>query len=393
MSTASPASLPELGRTKETGRVLHVYASPLFGGIETLLLALARERYRTPELQPEFALCFSGRLVDELAATGAGVHGLGPLRLRHPWSLWRARRRLAALLRGTAWDAVICHAGYTHALFAPIVRQQGVPLGFWMHDAGDGKHWIDRWARRSPPDFCIANSTYTARFAASWFPGVIPNVLRGPVPPSRIQDAVATREHVRRALGAQPATPVILMAARLEPWKGHFLLLEALSRLHDVPGWSCWVAGGPQRPHEARYAKRLAARVRSLGLGDRVRFLGQRADVFDLMAASDVFCQPNLKPEPLGLSILEALAHGLPVVAVAAGGVLDSVDATCGRLVAPTAEAVAGALRELLTQVDLRRRLAAAGPGRAAQVAGPAQLLDLARWIETAVHATGGGTA
>jgi len=379
---------PVLERQRTGRRVLHVYASPLFGGIETLLLTLAR--WPTAEMTTEFALCFPGRLCEEMRATGAPLHALGPVRLRHPWSLWRARRHLATLLRGATWDAVICHAGYTHAVFAPVVRHARVPLGFWMHDAGDGRHWLDRWARRCPPDFCVANSSYTARRVAEWFPGVTPRVIRGPVAPAQVSDAVALRAQVRSQLGVPAGTLVILMAARLEPWKGHVLLLDALSRLRDLPGWICCIAGGAQRRHEVRYARQLAAQVHRLGLGERIRFLGQRNDVADLMVGSDILCQPNLKPEPLGLSVVEGLTQGLPVVAVASGGVLDTVDATCGRLVPASAEAVAAALRELLTDADLRHRLAAAGPAHAAQVAGVGQLAELAQWVRALAPEDGG---
>ena len=90
-------------------RVLHIHAFRSYGGLETLLVTLARYRNCCPEMEPEFALCFGGRLENELVAAGAQVHMLGEYRLRRPLSLWRARRRLAALLRQRRFDAVICH--------------------------------------------------------------------------------------------------------------------------------------------------------------------------------------------------------------------------------------------------------------------------------------------
>ena len=84
------------------------------------------------------------------------------------------------------------------------------------------------------------------------------------------------------------------------------------------------------------------------GIADRVRFLGQRADVPRLMAAADVFCQPNIGPEPFGIVFVEALYAGLPVVTSGFGGAAEIVDQTCGVLTTPgDPEAVAAALREL----------------------------------------------
>ena len=65
------------------------------------------------------------------------------------------------------------------------------------------------------------------------------------------------------------------------------------------------------------------------GVADRVRFLGQRSDVPRLMAAADVFCQPNAGPEPFGVVFVEALYAGLPVVTSAFGGAVEVVERPC----------------------------------------------------------------
>ena len=65
-------------------RVLHVYSGNLYGGIETFLRALAEERGQCPEMAPEFALCFEGRIADEIRASGAPLHMLGGVRTARP---------------------------------------------------------------------------------------------------------------------------------------------------------------------------------------------------------------------------------------------------------------------------------------------------------------------
>jgi hypothetical protein len=74
-------------------------------------------------------------------------------------------------------------------------------------------------------------------------------------------------------------------------------------------------------------------RAEDRGVADRVRFIGERSDVGRLLAAASVHCQANLRPEPFGIALVEALAVGLPVVTVAMGGALEIVDESCGMLI------------------------------------------------------------
>ena len=172
---------------------------------------------------------------------------------------------------------------------------------------------------------------------------------------------------------------VILQASRLERWKGQAIHLAALGLLRDVPGWECWLAGGIQKDGEAQFMDELRSAVERAGIADRVRFLGQRADVPRLMAAADVFCQPNIGPEPFGIVFVEALYAGFPVVTSGFGGAAEIVDQTCGVLTAPgDAEAVAAALRSLIQDPSRRRALGAAGPGRAESLCDPARQLNAA---------------
>ena len=86
-------------------RVLHISAGNLYGGIETLLVTLARYRALCPDMEQEFAVCSDGRLSAELEALGAQVHKLGAMRLRNPFSIVRARQRIEKALTtvGTTW--------------------------------------------------------------------------------------------------------------------------------------------------------------------------------------------------------------------------------------------------------------------------------------------------
>lgn len=357
-------------------RVLHLYAGNLYGGIESYLVTLAKFRDLSPHAEPHFGLCFRGRLWDELAAAGVPVHDLGEVRFRRPWTVLFARRRLMKLLGTTRFDAVVTHACWPHAVFAGVVKRAGVRLVNMIHDVLGGDHWLDRRAARTDPDVVIANSHFTAGPAAKAFP-------RSPVEVCYLPVAPSSRSRLRRS-----AAVVILQASRLERWKGQRVHLEALAMLKGVAGWEAWFAGGSQKAGETEFETELKSFAREKGITDRVKFLGQRSDVPELMTSADIYCQPNTGPEPFGVSVIEAMYAGLPVVASSSGGPTETVTAECGFLAPPgNAEAVAEALGRLIADPDLRAKMAAAAPLRAAELCDPAR--QMARLAELTLGAVG----
>jgi glycosyltransferase involved in cell wall biosynthesis len=367
-------------------RVLHVYSGNLYGGIEAILLTIARHAVDVDGISSEFALCFNGGLSDELAEIGARVHLLGPVRVSRPTTLRRARQALTSLVSSGRIDQVVCHAPWSHALFAGTVRKSGVPLVHWMHDIATGRHWTERWARRTPPDLVIANSRFTAESVNAIFPGVPTHIVYAPVDlPQSLSDG--ERQAVRSQLDTPDDAVVIVQASRLEEWKGHAVLLESLAQLRDRSEWVCWIAGGVQRPHEARYLESLQAHARREGIADRIRFVGQRSDVARLFRAADIHCQPNVRPEPFGIALVEALAAGLPVVTTAAGGALEIVEPSCGGLVpSGDATALAAALRQLIVDPSMRARLSSAARARARTLCDPSTQIRCLRDALATAH-------
>jgi glycosyltransferase involved in cell wall biosynthesis len=167
----------------------------------------------------------------------------------------------------------------------------------------------------------------------------------------------------------------------MEAGKGHYLHLAALERLKDLDiPWICWMVGGAQRPQEQEYLHQLRQTADGFGLAERVRFLGERADVPELLAAADIFCQPNKTPESFGIVYIEALWAERPVVSTAMGGALEIIDESCGVLVQP--ENIAGlaeSLRRLIESRELRRRLGSGGAARARQLCDPAAQMEKLR--------------
>ncbi len=357
-------------------KVLHLSAGNLYGGVETFLTTLARLREMSPEMEPKFGLCFRGRLWDELVATGP-VHDFGPVRLSRPWTVWRARGRLRQLLAETWPEVVITHDFWPHTVFAPVVRQAGIRLIQFIHGMANGRNWLERLASLTPPDLVVVNSRFTAGSAGNVFPGTRLEVWHYPVARPALEGPV--RAKVRAEFGTPDGTVVILQASRLERWKGQAAHLTALGLMRDIPGWECWLAGGVQKAGESEFMAELRSAAERAGIADRVRFLGQRADVPRLMAAADVFCQPNTGPEPFGIVFIEALYAGLPVVTSKFGGATEIVDGTCGILSPPGDSAsVAAALQSLIQDPSRRQTLGAAGPGRAESLCDPDRQLNAA---------------
>jgi glycosyltransferase involved in cell wall biosynthesis len=355
-------------------RVLHINGGNLYGGVESILATLARCRGLCPGMESAFAVCFEGRLSQELRENGVAVHSLGEVRSSRLWTVAAARRRLRELLRRRSFDAVICHMAWSHAIFGAEVRRARIPLVYWAHGSATGWHWLEWWARRSRPDLAIANSRFTAGSMSRLFDRVPVEVVYCPVPMR--QNGHPERTAIRNALGVAEDAVVILQVSRIEPGKGHELHLRALAELREEPSWICLMAGGAQRPAETRLLESLHQQAEDLGLSGRVRFLGQRSDVSALMAAADIFCQPNHSPDTFGIVFIEAMAARLPVVTTAMGGATEIVTDACGRLIPPgDVRALAACLRTWIQTPALRRALGDAGPARAATLCDPASRL------------------
>lgn len=150
-----------------------------------------------------------------------------------------------------------------------------------------------------------------------------------------------TRRQARAALGLPLHARVVGTVGRLEPVKGHDVLIRALEHL-PVDVCLAVIGDGGRR-------EELKELVEQLGLSDRVRFAGHRDDVARLYPAFDVFCLPSRR-EGVPLAVIEAQASGVPVVATDVGSVRDALCPETARLVPPEdPAALAQALDAALT--------------------------------------------
>jgi glycosyltransferase involved in cell wall biosynthesis len=369
---------------------LHINAGNMFGGVETFLVTLARSRDLCPDMESAFALCFGGRLSEELTAAGVSVHNLRPTRAGRPWTVLMARARLARLMAIEKYDIAVCHQPWAQGIFGDVASRR---TGYVAHFHGPpGKGWTDWLAARQKPRMIVAPSRDSLEQCRRLLPGIRAEVLNYPLP-THVTDSpalsTAERAEFRAKLGVAPDEVVVLQASRIEAWKGPDLTLKALARLRDVPGWRLWLAGGVQRPKEQILADELHRIAAANGIAGRVSFLGERKDVSYLMRAADIYCQGNRGAEGFSLSFLEASFCGLPVVTTDIGGAREMIDAETGVLVPPSEDATAlsEALRILICDPSRRTEMGKSAHQKAVRLCDAKQQLNrLAKWLGEAAR-------
>jgi glycosyltransferase involved in cell wall biosynthesis len=175
------------------------------------------------------------------------------------------------------------------------------------------------------------------------------------VPEHKLHVAYPGTQAAPRAVPAN-TTPHLLTVATLTHRKGHDVLIRALSMLKDLK-WCSRLVGSLER--DANVTARIRSLLMSEGISPRVTLHGELEDdeLEAAYAGSNVFVLPS-RHEGYGMAFAEAMAHGLPIVACAAGAVTDTVPAEAGLLVPPDdPTALAAALRRILTDHDLRLTL------------------------------------
>ena len=161
------------------------------------------------------------------------------------------------------------------------------------------------------------------------------------------------REEMRRQLGLRPDDFVLLSVAELIKRKNHALMLEAMARL-DRPDIHLVCAGRGEQ------MQALQARIAQLNLGDRVHMLGYRNDVGKLCAMADALLFPS-RQEGLSLSLMEAMASGLPAIVSPIRGNMDLIlDGVEGIYTPLTAEGVAESILRFYNDPQLRASCAQA---------------------------------
>jgi glycosyltransferase involved in cell wall biosynthesis len=350
-----------------THRILYVQAVGERGGVETVLLnmvvGLDRARF-----EPIVAGLRDGSFLNELRRAGVDVRLLPAGRVRQLYRGGRTVTALARLIRGTNVHLVHSHNAVAHLYGGLAARIAGVPSIFHLHGVpppGFNRDGVIGWlAAHVRASKILAVSQYVADdFQHVWGRRDNVEVLHNGIQAQTLLTE-AESASVRAEFSVSPQTPIVVMATRLQRWKGVHVFLDAVARVQaDFPQAHFFVVGGGLFGLEQEYERALhesADRQRP----SRLTFTGFRPDVYRFMREADLVVHASIAPDPFPTVILEAMAFGKPVIATRLGGCPESVvDEVTGLLVAPgDASALSGAMARLLADPLLRQQM-----GRRAQ--------------------------
>ena len=342
-------------------RVLQVIDGLRIGGAETVLLGLLEltDHDRFPTYVASVGPT-DDAFVERVASASRGVFVVTGRGLKDP----RPVARLISIIRRERIDLVQTHLAGADFQGGLAARLTGRPVVAVLHSVADDRatyrmrrRVLAKFATRHLADRLVAVSEAAKATHVSEL-GIPPDrfVVLPNVPVSAyLLDEDFDPVQKRRELGIGDA-PLVTLAARLVDSKDHETLLRSLPAVvSERPQVRVFILGdGPLR-------ERLAALSSELGLEDNVVFAGARLDAVEIIASSDVFCQPTLY-EGFGLALAEAMALGVAVVATGVSGVLELVEDGRTGLLVPLRDpvALARALSELLGDPERRRQLGAA---------------------------------
>lgn len=343
-------------------RIVQVIPSLRMGGLENVAVRLVEHLTEFAD-QAVVTPGGTGPLVKRVAA-GVPVFPLGETHRPDKWNAVRMARLFRQLRpdivhtrNWTCIDAILGArlAGVRVVIHGEHGREAGDP---------DGRNARRRQVRRLLSPF-VTEFVTVSRDLARW---LVEDVRVPARKVSTIYNGVDTqryaggdRAHARQALGIPLDWTVAGTVGRLDPVKDQACLIRAFARAAGEAKRVLVIAGdGPCR-------EELAALVKELAIGDRVRLLGERNDIPLILRALDIFVLSSIG-EGISNAILEAMAAGLPVIATRVGGNVELVrDALTGRLIEPRRpEALAEALSAYFDDPGLARAHGAAGRERVA---------------------------
>ncbi|MEW5913773.1 MAG: glycosyltransferase [Thermodesulfobacteriota bacterium] len=346
--------------------VLHVTWSFMTGGLERLVLDFLR---LGPEmgLRPRLAvLTQAGDLAQQVRDLGVPLAELG----KRSGLDFRLVPRLVRLLRSQGVQVIHAH-NQGAMLYAGLA---GLLSGRPMVAT---RHGTSRWAADRPADtsyrllsrlvgrlarvtVCVGRDSLRVAREVDRLPERRLRLIYNGVDPDLFPHGPQVREQARCELGLPAGAPLVLSVGRLSPEKDQAGLLRACALLRErFPELRLIILGeGGERPA-------LTALATELGLGQALALPGNRDDVPRYLAAADVFTLSSLS-EGISVSLLEAMAAGLPVVATLVGGNPEVVqDGASGLLVpARSPEALAQALGRVLSEPELAAALGQAARER-----------------------------
>lgn len=316
-------------------KILFLDQSGKPGGAELCLIDIAKP-YRDSCLVGLFA-DGSFRQLLEQQHIPVQVLATGPIQVRKESSLAKGLSSMGSLLPliakvvQKARDYDLIYANTQKALVVGAIASflSGRPLVYHLHDILSADHFsrtnraIAVTLANTAASLVIANSQASqAAFVEAGGRSHLTKVVYNGFDPEFYRTDESNRKTLRQQLGLDGRF-IVGHFSRLSPWKGQHILIEALTYCpEDVTA----ILVGEALFGEQDYAQSLHQRVAELGLEERVRFLGFRSDIVQLMSACDLVAHTSTAPEPFGRVVVEAMLCGRPVVAAEAGGVVELVE-------------------------------------------------------------------
>ena len=340
------------GRTVAGPRVLQVVLSLNPGGTERLVIELTR---RLCDVIPMAVCCLDEAGEWAAALTRAGVT-VESLRRQQGFDarLGLDVRRIARAHRASLMH---CHH-YSPFVYASLARMSGAKCRVVYTEHGrlsDAQPSLKRraanvlFSRFADRVFAVSDDLRRHLVEEGFSPQAVNVIYNGIDVGPRVNGTTSNR--IREQLNLSPSALIIGSVGRLDPVKDIGTLLAATAHARrNLPAELIIIGDGPER-------SRLEAAAVENGLEQHVHFLGYRSDARDWLGACDVYVNTSVS-EGISLTILEAMAARLPVIATQVGGTPEIIDSTCGILVpVRDAQAVAGALVQLARDPQRRRQL------------------------------------
>lgn len=340
--------------------ILHVVDSLEVGGLERVVTDLALAQKQRGHRVGVFSICATGGFLGELREAGIEVR-IGGKQRGFDFNVLGELRR-AVMER----DIRLVHAhNFTpnyYAATALLATPGRRTLVGTSHNMGTRLsnrrlRWIYRMSlMRTARVAMVSREVHERYVSAGWVKARQAETVLNGIPVKRFAPSEERRAEARRRLGVPPERFVIGCVGRLVPLKNHKMAIEVLARLlPQHPEAELVIVG------EGPLESALRAQATEQGVADRVRLLGRRSDVADLLPGFDVFALPS-HSEGLSVALLEACATGLPIVCTSVGGNVEIVrDGQTGLLVPPNdPTALRDAFARLIQDTPLRRRLGAA---------------------------------
>lgn len=304
-----------------------------------------------------------GRMVSELQAKG-GIWVPFPAKTKNPVSMLINQRRLAEFIKAEGVALVHARSRAPAWVAYGATRRTHTPFITTFHGAYSGNSALKlRYnSIMARGDLVIANSAFTAQRIARLYHAAAPkiHVIERGVDLTAFNPAEVDPGRVRalrQAWGAAPGDRIVLLAARLSPWKGHRIFIEAAQRLLASGfGEIKFIMAGDEQGH-AGYIKELDAAMAPMRPEGVIRRTGHCSDMPAALMAATVVVVPSTEPEAFGRVAAEAQAMGTPVVVTDLGALPEVVLAPPGvagsartgwRVPPGDAVALAGAISEAL---------------------------------------------